>query len=101
MALERCQSCDKLVDLDTNVEGIIYLDTKAICDSCIDDEYYQEYIDNLEKRNIELKNKLRRAIELIEHIPDDALGVSLGKEGDPDFPYKAQFLDEIRIGGPR
>jgi hypothetical protein len=50
MAVERCDSCGRMVDLDTNVEGIIYLNLKPICDSCIDDTYYQEEIDRLEKQ---------------------------------------------------
>lgn len=61
MAVERCNSCGRLVDLDTNVEGIIYLDTTPICDSCIDDTYYQEYIEKLENKIIALKQEIKKS----------------------------------------
>ena len=42
MAIERCDRCDKYVDLDKNVDDIIYCDIKGglfpICTDCLEQD---------------------------------------------------------------
>ena len=47
MAVEKCSSCDAFIDLDVNVEGIVYLNDTPICENCIDVDVCLEEIDRL------------------------------------------------------
>ena len=41
MAVERCNRCDKMIDLDWNSEGI-YIDLEFVCGNCLTDEEIEE-----------------------------------------------------------
>ena len=49
MAVERCRRCDKFVDLDWCVEGIVYVYKKgdmapeAVCPECMDDDELEQW----------------------------------------------------------
>lgn len=73
MAVERCCVCDTLVDLDTCVEGIVYLGDKAYCPECIDyDELTEDYqvvyeqCSKLSRENARLKEDVTAREEIIE-----------------------------------
>ncbi len=38
MAIAMCDRCDKMVDLDWNVEDMIFIGTKSICIDCATEE---------------------------------------------------------------
>ena len=59
MAVEKCSGCDAWVDLDTNVEGIIYLNDTPYCENCLDIDTCLEEIDRLN----DVLTRARRAAE--------------------------------------
>ena len=38
MPVERCSECGRMVDLDTNVEDIEYINDKPVCIFCIEEQ---------------------------------------------------------------
>jgi len=38
MAVEVCTRCDKYVDLDWNVEEIVYINSKPVCIDCLEED---------------------------------------------------------------
>ena len=45
MAVICCNRCDRYIDLDYNVDDVVWIDNRAVCVDCLDDEEI-DHVDN-------------------------------------------------------